>query len=226
MISFAHHSLNLLVVTSVLLNLFILCRLQRRARVSKAKLRSSTGDPQANMALHTRKYFYVGGTYVLHGSSSIHHGQMYVEHLTPEQVTRSIPILFIHGNGMTGTNWLNTPDGRPGWSDYFLNEGYEVKSPPTGGKGFHDDSEFRCTLSINPLEGALRGNLKLMARRVLLLRGRWSRDLRPRQCMIFGHRLPCTPSGPGVGPRATQFSTPSIVLSFLVSLPLLKFPSS
>lgn len=28
---------------------------------------------------------------------------------------------------MTGTNFLNTPDGRPGWADYFMNKGYEVR---------------------------------------------------------------------------------------------------
>ncbi|KAJ3564000.1 hypothetical protein NP233_g8580 [Leucocoprinus birnbaumii] len=27
---------------------------------------------------------------------------------------------------MTGTNFLNTPDGRPGWGDFFLSKGYEV----------------------------------------------------------------------------------------------------
>ena len=27
---------------------------------------------------------------------------------------------------MTGANFLNTPDGRPGWADYFLSQGYEV----------------------------------------------------------------------------------------------------
>ncbi|KAL0063080.1 hypothetical protein AAF712_009987 [Marasmius tenuissimus] len=34
--------------------------------------------------------------------------------------------MFVHGNGMTGTNFLNTPDGRAGWADYFLGGGYEV----------------------------------------------------------------------------------------------------
>jgi hypothetical protein len=52
---------------------------------------------------------------------------MYVEHLTPAKVTQPLPILFVHGQGMTGTNWLHTPDGRPGWADYFLSEGYEVR---------------------------------------------------------------------------------------------------
>ena len=28
--------------------------------------------------------------------------------------------------GMTGNNFLNMPDGRLGWADYFLSQGYEV----------------------------------------------------------------------------------------------------
>ncbi|KAJ8086162.1 hypothetical protein PM082_004984 [Marasmius tenuissimus] len=51
---------------------------------------------------------------------------MYVEHLTPGEVKQPLPIMFVHGNGMTGTNFLNTPDGRAGWADYFLGGGYEV----------------------------------------------------------------------------------------------------
>ncbi|KAG9317135.1 alpha beta-hydrolase [Chiua virens] len=115
--------LNLLVAASFLLNLFLLYRL-RRVRVYGPDPHPSVGSNLK--ALHTREYFYVGGSYVPHSSSMIHHGQMYVERLTPARVTRPIPLLFMHGNGMTGTNWLNTPDGRPGWADYFLNEGYEV----------------------------------------------------------------------------------------------------
>ncbi|KAG6375082.1 Alpha/Beta hydrolase protein [Boletus reticuloceps] len=122
MTSLTDHILNPLIIASVLLNLLFLCRSRRAPRVSHSKPRSSVGEK----ALHTRDYFYVGGSYVPHGSSVVHHGQMYVEHLTPARVTRRFPVLFIHGNGMTGTSWLNTPDGRPGWSDYFLNEGYEV----------------------------------------------------------------------------------------------------
>lgn len=73
---------------------------------------------------HTRDYFYVGGSYATaSGGSEIVHGQLYVEHLAPIEKTRSIPILFIHGNGMTASNFLNTPDGRPGWTDYFLAQG-------------------------------------------------------------------------------------------------------
>jgi hypothetical protein len=51
---------------------------------------------------------------------------MYVEHLSPAKITQPLPIIFIEGHGMTGTNLLNTPDGRLGWADYFLSKGYEV----------------------------------------------------------------------------------------------------
>lgn len=64
--------------------------------------------------LHRRTYLYVGQTYVPQGNSTIAADQMYVERLTPAEVTQPLPILFIHGMGMTGTNLLNTPDGRLG----------------------------------------------------------------------------------------------------------------
>jgi len=76
--------------------------------------------------LHRRTYLYVGQTYIPQGNSSIAADQMYVEHLTPAQVTQPLPLLLIHGLGMTGTNFLNTPDGRLGWTDYFLSKGYEL----------------------------------------------------------------------------------------------------
>ncbi|CAF1286925.1 unnamed protein product [Rotaria sordida] len=54
-------------------------------------------------------------------------GQMYVEHLTsPYGIQQLYPLILIHGNSMTGTNWLNTPDGRLGWASYFLKQGYEI----------------------------------------------------------------------------------------------------
>jgi hypothetical protein len=58
-------------------------------------------EPQPPQStLHHRSYFYVGGTYVAQGNSSIMAGAMYVEHLTPQNVTQPLPLLIIHGNGM------------------------------------------------------------------------------------------------------------------------------
>ncbi|KAF9268272.1 alpha/beta-hydrolase [Marasmius fiardii PR-910] len=77
--------------------------------------------------LHRRNYFYIGEQYVsIVNESIIAAGQIYVEHLVPTSVTQPLPIVFIHGRGMTGTNFLNTPDGRLGWADFFLGEGYEL----------------------------------------------------------------------------------------------------
>jgi pimeloyl-ACP methyl ester carboxylesterase len=71
-------------------------------------------------------------------------GQIYVERLDPLHVRHKYPLVFIAGNGQTGTvplshhpithhqttntpqNWLNTPDNRPGWASFFLNQGYTV----------------------------------------------------------------------------------------------------
>lgn len=80
----------------------------------------------ATGTLHTRNYFYIGESFSPFGNSSIASGQIYVEHLIPEKISQPFPLLFIHGHGMTGTNFLNTPDGRLGWADYFLSQGYEV----------------------------------------------------------------------------------------------------
>jgi pimeloyl-ACP methyl ester carboxylesterase len=52
--------------------------------------------------------------------------QIYVEKLTPVNATQVYPILFIHGAGQTATNFMETPDGRPGWASFFLDHGYTV----------------------------------------------------------------------------------------------------
>ena len=36
------------------------------------------------------------------------------------------PVVFLHGAGQTGVDWLQTPDGRPGWAYNFLDMGYVV----------------------------------------------------------------------------------------------------
>lgn len=62
-------------------------------------------------AAHERSYFYVGGNYTLTSDGGqIFTNQMYVERLVPAGgVLREYPIVFVHGNGQTGTvcvhNW-------------------------------------------------------------------------------------------------------------------------
>lgn len=60
--------------------------------------RSSGGETLAR-----REYFYVGGSYVTTGTQHLFADQMYVEKLSPEKSYQPYPIVFIHGQGQTGT---------------------------------------------------------------------------------------------------------------------------
>jgi pimeloyl-ACP methyl ester carboxylesterase len=52
--------------------------------------------------------------------------QIYVEKLTPINAIQPYPIVFIHGQSQTATNFLSTPDGREGWATFFLSRGYTI----------------------------------------------------------------------------------------------------
>ncbi|KAL8999158.1 MAG: hypothetical protein Q9169_001937 [Polycauliona sp. 2 TL-2023] len=85
--------------------------------------------PPNGEANHRRTVFFVGGRYVTNETtkSTFAVDQMYVEQLTPERgVKQPHPLIFMHGGGLTGVTWLNTPDNRKGWASYFLEQGYLV----------------------------------------------------------------------------------------------------
>ncbi len=77
-----------------------------------------------SVARHT--FFYVGGSYAGEAAQEVKTGQMYVEGWAPAKVKHKYPVVFFHGLGQTGTNWMGTPDGRKGWADYFVDQGYVV----------------------------------------------------------------------------------------------------
>jgi pimeloyl-ACP methyl ester carboxylesterase len=90
----------------------------------------------AQHTMSTRDSFYVGGKY----ANDLMEGQMYVEALRPARVTQKYPVVFFHGLAQTATNWMGTPDGRPGWADYFLAQGYLVylvDQPARGRSAWH-----------------------------------------------------------------------------------------
>ena len=51
---------------------------------------------------------------------------MFVHYLLPAERRHDYPVVFIHGGGGQGTDWLQTPDGRDGWVDYFVADGWDV----------------------------------------------------------------------------------------------------
>ncbi len=80
-----------------------------------------------NVARHG--FFYAGGKYVGElgaDKESTMGGAMYVEVMVPKQIRSPYPVVFFHGAGQTGVDWLQTPDGRPGWAYNFLDMGYVV----------------------------------------------------------------------------------------------------
>ena len=57
-------------------------------------------------------------------------------------MTQPYPIVLIHGGGGQGTDWLGTPDGRPGWATFLVQEGYAVyvvDRPGHGRSPYHPD---------------------------------------------------------------------------------------
>ena len=104
------------------------------------------GTDQA--ALAKRGIFFVGGEYAGPADKQVMHGQIYVEVLTPRQITQPYPLVLIHGAAQTATNWMMTPDGRKGWADYFVELGYVVymvDQPARGRSAWHPgiDGELR-----------------------------------------------------------------------------------
>src|ERR1700752_4641903 len=71
-------------------------------------------------------HFYVGGHYVGGPGKEQMDGAMYVEVWVPKQVRQPGPSVMFHGNGQTGAVFQQTPDGRPGWAYYLINQGYVV----------------------------------------------------------------------------------------------------
>ncbi|HEY2528880.1 MAG TPA: alpha/beta hydrolase [Xanthobacteraceae bacterium] len=80
-------------------------------------------------------WLYAGG----HLSTSIADhpmiGQIYAEYQIPEHLKHPFPVVMIHGGSQNGTNFTGTPDGREGWSQFFLREGYAVYVVDQAGRG-------------------------------------------------------------------------------------------
>ncbi len=96
-----------------------------------------------------RDVFYVGGRYVGEPGKELMAGQMFVERLSPAKVTRPLPLVLVHGAAQTSSNWLTTPDGRKGWAEHFLEQGYVVylvDQPARGRSAWHPDVNGRLRM--------------------------------------------------------------------------------
>src|SRR5262245_4504738 len=86
----------------------------------------SPGAAQAPLSIAKQSFFYIGGHYDETQPDRHVVGQMYVEYQIPSNLKHRFPIVLVHGGTATGLLWTGTPDGREGWSQYFLRQGYAV----------------------------------------------------------------------------------------------------
>ena len=87
-----------------------------------------------------RGHFWVPGERVVLAGKTYQRGPMFVAWEAPERVTRPWPIVLMHGGGFQGTEWFDTPDGRPGWAQRLVEAGFAVlvvDRPGHGRSPFH-----------------------------------------------------------------------------------------
>jgi pimeloyl-ACP methyl ester carboxylesterase len=95
-------------------------------------------DEKRPLQIADQGCFFAGGRYVDGDRGRTMLGQMYVQFQVPAKRRSPYPVVMIHGGGQTGVNFVSTPDGRRGWADYFLSQGYAtyvVDQPSRGRSG-------------------------------------------------------------------------------------------
>ena len=76
--------------------------------------------------MHRSGDFWIPGERVELNGKHFQRGPMYVSWEAPDQVTQPYPIVLVHGGALQGTDWMDTPDGRPGWAQRLAEAGYAV----------------------------------------------------------------------------------------------------
>ena len=87
------------------------------------------------LAIARQGYLFAGGKYSTVDGRQAMSGQLYAEFQIPSKMVHPYPIVMIHGGGQTGTNFAGTPDGREGWEQFFLRQGYAVYVLDQPGRG-------------------------------------------------------------------------------------------
>ena len=89
----------------------------------------------APLSIARQGYLFTGTKYSSLGNRQAVSGQLYAEFQIPSKIAHPYPIVMVHGGGQTGTNFTGTPDGREGWAQFFLRQGYAVYVIDQPGRG-------------------------------------------------------------------------------------------
>ena len=125
------------------------------ANAAAAQTAAGAAPPMIDLAEWS--YFFVGVERAeLARATYVNGKQMYVEAFIPAKVRHPYPMLLVHGGGGQGLDWLGTPDGRRGWAQILLEEGYKVfvvDRPGHGRSPYHPDVNGPFAAQANTLEG-------------------------------------------------------------------------
>ena len=144
------------------------------------------------LSIAQQGYFFVGGKYSTVNDRKVMSGQIYVEFQVPRRKTQPYPLVIIQGAAQTGTNFNGTPDGREGWAQYFLRQGYAVYVVEQPGRG---------TLRLSGRRQRPAGISEREERRGPLHRA--------RECNAVAAGASCTRNGPAPASPAIRCSTSS-----------------
>ena len=103
--------------------------------VSAAIGLTGQGKDPGPLSIGRQGYLFAGGKYSTLGDRRVMSGQLYAEFQIPARQTHPWPIVMIHGGGQSGTNFTGAPDGREGWAQFFLRQGYAVYVVDQPGRG-------------------------------------------------------------------------------------------
>jgi len=92
-------------------------------------------DARTPLEIADQGVLSIPGRYIEVDKQTVMVGQMFVQYQIPRARTRPYPIVMIHGGGQTASNFLSTPDGRRGWADDFVPNGYAVYVVDQSGRG-------------------------------------------------------------------------------------------
>jgi pimeloyl-ACP methyl ester carboxylesterase len=140
------------VIGALALMVGVLCVTLGTTHAQEDKVDAATS---ANPPLVLRKFgsFFVGGRDIpvpyrsgflisptYEETDTVKIDQMYVQYMIPWSKRHRLPVVFAHGAWHTGKTWEETPDGREGWVNFFVRQGfatYWVDKPWRGRSAFN-----------------------------------------------------------------------------------------
>lgn len=99
-------------------------------------------ETEAPLISSRRGNFWVPGEVIETSQGTVQRAPLFAEWEAPEVVRFPYPLVLVHGGGGQGSDWLTTPDGRPGWATRLVEAGYivyVVDRPGHGRSPYHPD---------------------------------------------------------------------------------------